>query len=488
MRQSLLRSAAALILIVGWAPAASGADAVLVRSPGSNLKPRNDVGDPAVNVALQWNDAAVTALKNSKTPVTVGARILAIAHTAMYDAWAPYDPTAVASLPGGAGRQPQSQNTVLNKSSAVTYAAYGVLMALLPSQAAAFNTLMVGNLDYDPGVTATSGSNSAAIGNLAAALQLAAHKEDGANQLGDQGAPAYADYTGYQPINTPDLITDPNRWQPLRNADGSVQTFLTPFWGQVKPFALQSASQFRPAQPPQAGNWLYLQRMRDALQQNSELDDMSKMSAEYWEDATGSETSVGHWNRIAEEISNRDQHSLDLDVQMFFALNAAELDTSIAVWDAKRFYDSIRPVSVIRYYLGGQMLQNWVAPGQNSASVAGSNWSPWIPTPPYPDFPSDKSGFAAAGAEILKLFTGNDVYLKQVSFAAGSSVYDRYNSPSRAVTLGWFTYSQIAENAQWSTGPGGVHFEDAELQGSAMGRSVADVVWGRYSQLLSGVR
>jgi len=464
------------------------ADAVPVRPPGKILKPRNDVGDPAVNVALQWNDAAVTALKSSKTPVTVGARILAISHAAMYDAWAAYDPTAVASLPGGAGRQPQSQNTVLNKTSAVTYAAYRTLTALLPSQAGAFYGLMVDNLEYDPGVTTTSGSSSPAIGNLAAALQLAAHKDDGANQLGDQGAPDYADYTGYQPVNTPDVITDPNHWQPLRNADGSVQTFLTPFWGQVMLFALQSASQFRPAQPPQAGNWLYQQRMRDALQQNSELDDESKMSAEYWEDATGSETSVGHWNRIAEEISNRDQHTLDQDVLLFFALNAAELDTSIAVWDAKRFYDSIRPVSVVRYYLGGQMLQNWIAPGQNGVSVAGSNWSPWLATPPYPDFPSDKSGFAAAGAEILKAFTGNDVYLKQVSFAAGSSVYDPHHSPSRAITLGWFTYSQIAEDAQWSTGPGGVHFEDAEIQGSAMGRAVADVVWVRYNQLLSGVR
>ncbi len=228
--------------------------------------------------------------------------------------------------------------------------------------------------------------------------------------------------------------------------------------------------------------------MRDALQQNSDLDDQSKMSAEYWEDATGSETSVGHWNRIAEEISNRDQHSLDKDVLLFFALNAAELDTSIAVWDAKRFYDSIRPISVIHYYLGGQMLQNWIAPAQNGAAVPGSNWSPWIATPPYPEFPSDKSGIANAGAEILKLFTGNDVYLKQVSFAAGSSVYDPHKSPARAITLGWFTYSQIAEDAQWSTGPGGVHFEEAELQGSAMGREVADVVWNRYSQLLSGVR
>jgi hypothetical protein len=66
-----------------------------------------------------------------------------------------------------------------------------------------------------------------------------------------------------------------------------------------------------------------------------------KASAEYWEDATGSETPPGHWNRIAEEISARDQHTLDQDIKMFFALNTAILDASVAVWDAKRYYDSI---------------------------------------------------------------------------------------------------------------------------------------------------
>ena len=122
----------AVVLIAAFLPMAWAADTIPGRSPNGTLKPRNDVGDPTINVALQWNDAAVTALKSSKTPVTVGARILAIAHAAMYDAWAPYDPAAVATLPGGAGRQPQSQNTVLNKTSAVSYAAYRTLLASAP--------------------------------------------------------------------------------------------------------------------------------------------------------------------------------------------------------------------------------------------------------------------------------------------------------------------------------------------------------------------
>jgi hypothetical protein len=420
--------------------------------PALGARAHNEIGNPAVNVALQWNNAALVAIRNAGTPPTIAARVLAVAHAAMYDAWAAYDPVAAGSIPGAPSRQPQSQNSELNKASAVTYAAYRTLMDLLPSQATVFNTLIgPNNLAYDPSITTTNQSTPPGVGNAAAAAELAFRHGDGSNQLAN-----YADYTGYQPVNSPTAITDPNHWQPLQNSDGTVQTFLTPFWGQVIPFALQSASQFRPGPPPLNGNWLYSQRVRDVIQQSVDLDNQSNMSAVYWADTPGSGTPAapGHWNLIAEAISTRDQHTLDQDVTMFFALNGAELDASIAVWDAKRFYDFIRPISAIHYF------------------YAGLNWSPLIDTPPYPEFPSDISAYATAGAEILRLFVGNDVYLDQVSVNSGS--------------LGWFTFSQIAENTEWSTGPGGTQFFDAELQGAVMGRAVADVAWNRYTQLLAG--
>ena len=84
--------------------------------------------------------------------------------------------------------------------------------------------------------------------------QKGAHKQfrhaDGSNQLGNLAPGAYADYTGYVPVNTPDDVIDILRWQPLRltNTAGvtTVQKFLTPQWGRVKPFALASGSVFRP--------------------------------------------------------------------------------------------------------------------------------------------------------------------------------------------------------------------------------------------------
>ena len=44
---------------------------------------------------------------------------------------------------------------------------------------------------------------------------------------------------------------------------------------------------------------------------------------------------------------------LEWDVKVYFTLNGAVHDAAIAAWGLKGFYDSVRPISMIRY-LGGQ--------------------------------------------------------------------------------------------------------------------------------------
>ncbi len=122
------------------------------------------------------------------------------------------------------------------------------------------------------------------------------------------------------------------------------------------------------------------------------------MSAEYWDDFKGTDTPPGHWNRLAEEISQRDQHDLDQDVKMFFALNAAEHDTSVSVWEAKRFYDYIRPISAVREFFKGKLIQGWGGPGKGITTIGGSEWTPWITTTPHSEFPSGHSAYSNAAA------------------------------------------------------------------------------------------
>ena len=61
---------------------------------------------PEDNVVLQWNAAALQAVRDTTFAPPVVARALAIAHTAMFDAWATYDARADGTRLGGSLRRP----------------------------------------------------------------------------------------------------------------------------------------------------------------------------------------------------------------------------------------------------------------------------------------------------------------------------------------------------------------------------------------------
>jgi hypothetical protein len=52
------------------------------------------------NVVVQWNDAALQGVRDSKIGPPMVARALFILHNCLYDAWAAYDRTAVGTVFG----------------------------------------------------------------------------------------------------------------------------------------------------------------------------------------------------------------------------------------------------------------------------------------------------------------------------------------------------------------------------------------------------
>src|SRR5207249_3683075 len=197
------------------------------------------------------------------------------------------------------------------------------------------NDLMA-SLGYDPENRSTDVVTAAGVGNLVAAAVIAFRHHDGANQLGDLHPGAYSDYTGYAPVNDPDHINDPNRWQPLRISDGHGGTvtpgFIAPHWGRVVPFALTSDSQFR---PPEVGNLFpfggYRVQAEQILHYSARLTDIQKAIAEYWADGPNSELPAGHWMLFGQFVSQHDGHTLDQDVKLFFALANAAFGASATV-------------------------------------------------------------------------------------------------------------------------------------------------------------
>src|SRR5437660_2350853 len=369
--------------------------------------------EPAVainNVVLRWNEATLDAIRNMKSGPPIAARAFAITHTAMFDAWAAYDPVAKGTRLGSSLRRPEVERTAANKEEAMSFAAYRVLVDLFPTQTTVFDALM-SSLGYDPSDTSVDTSSPSGIGNVCAQALLNYRHADGSNQLGDLHPGAYSDYTGYVPVNTVDTLNDPNKWQPLL-VNGVPQTWLLPQWGVVEPFPLTSGSQFRefilaygPAQYPHGS---YRKQAIEVLHLSARLNDTAKVIAEYWADGPGSATPPGHWNIFAQEVSRRDGHAIDDDVKMFFILANALMDSAIAVWDCKRAADSIRPVSAIRFLFGSKPIRAWAGPGMGTKLIDGEEFKSYIATPPFASYISGHSTFSASAAEVLQRFTGSD--------------------------------------------------------------------------------
>jgi hypothetical protein len=441
------------------------------------------------NYVILWNQAALDAIRITRTSPPIAARALAIIHTCIFDAWATYDDAAIGTQKGGTLRRPKVERTLANKEKALSFAAYRALVDLFPSQQSTLLDPLMSELGFDPSDNSADTATPGGIGNVTCHAVLEFRHGDGANQTGDRYPGAYSDYTGFTPANTNQMLRDRNRWQPLL-VNGTPQRWLLPQWARVTPFALNSGAQFRdlalsqgPFVYPTAAYW---KQAFDVLELSARLGDTEKVIAEYWADGSGTITPPGHWCVFAQEISRRDQHNLDQDVKLFFILGNALMDASIAAWDVKRYTDSIRPVTVIRAVMGNQQVRAWAGPGLGVRVIDCKNFRSYVPTPPFGSFVSGHSAFSAVAAEILKRFSGSDHFGGSFVAEPGSSLIEVGLTPSSRVTLSWSTFSAASEQAGMSRRFGGIHFESDDLAGRALGRAVAVEVWNKAANYIEG--
>ena len=441
-----------------------------------------------VSALIGWNGAVTSAIAAARFAPTTAARALAMVFEATYNAWACYVSDASFTLSGLRKRSPLERSTN-NKTIAVSYAAYAVLIDLFPTQQSRFD-LALANATAGLSLSSQDAIAAMQIGQFAGGALLQARRSDGSNQLGDMTASGvpYADTSGYLPVNTFDTVVDPTRWQPLQvtSAAGvtSVQTFVTPHWGRVRPFALGSGSVLRPVYAPGPS----YAEIDQVIAFSAGLTDATKVLVDFFANNPGSVTPPGQWMKIAEIVSAFDGNSLDADVRLFFTLAQAMLDASIACWDSKRVFDTVRPITAIRYFYSNQTIQAWGGPGLGTVAMRGADWRPYQratnPTPPFAEFLSGHSTFSGAAAAVLAALRG-DRFDLSFTFPAGGVPFDP-SVPAAPVTLSWATFTDAAAAAGLSRRYGGIHFERGDLQGRVLGRQVGQVVLARAASLFQG--
>ncbi|MEM9230951.1 MAG: DUF6851 domain-containing protein [Pseudomonadota bacterium] len=479
------------------------------------------------SLVAQWNELALEAIREGSAKPTATIYQLHLSSAAVYDAWAALDDTAYgyySEITTGL------DSTDANKAEAISFAAFASLTTLFPDQAARFEAFLI-ELGYDPAEAVPVSDTAAGLGTLAAQNVFQARADDGANFEND-----FADTSGYSPVNSADPDTgrtpggddfDPNHWQPLRVPTGTVtdengvpivdnddpssyidQIALTPHWGAVESFALQSNDQFRPDAPPQLGDFTtyvdgtgavttndqaYRDQIAVVLEVSAGLTTEQKVVAELWADGPRTESPPGHWNQIAQDIALREGHGIDEDAKLFFALNAAVFDAGIATWEAKYVYDYVRPQSAIRDLYFDQTVEAWGGVNQGRQEILGQEWQPYqnvtFVTPPFPEYVSGHSTFSMAAAKTIASFVGSDQYYDGTSLSnydldgvPGTDLLGRYETSELAfeefdgdtpVILQWDTLTDAALEAGISRIYGGIHIQDGNLNGLKIGEQVA---------------
>jgi hypothetical protein len=473
---------------------------------------------PTDDAVLKWDEQLMSALRAypKATGPTIGSRAFGVLFTAIYDAWAAYDPVAKVTQNAGPSQQ-TTANTDANKTQAISYAAYRTLTDLFPPTTfpscsptttpcpfpdATYQTpdVLLQQQGFDPGNTTMASLTDkaaapAAVGNLAAQAVLNFRHNDGSNQLN-----GYADTTGYQPVNSWNQVNDRWRWQPLcvplpppdytgSSCPGTVQKALTPQWGKVTPFSKPPTFYYLPGPPKNPDGTYSTTDISTSLAVTSNLTDTEKVTAEYWADGPGTAFPPGHMMLFAEALSRKNHFNLDTDVKMFFALGNAETDAGIMCWYYKFKYDFVRPITAIREQYKNQNINSWLGPGNGFGMVPGQNWIPYqalnVVTPNFPEYPSGHSTFTAAGATMLAAFTGSDTFGVTVTLPANSSKIDP-GTPAQPVTLSFPTFSDAADSAGISREEGGIHFQSGDSAGRGLGRQVAQYVWGTAQNYIKG--
>jgi hypothetical protein len=476
----------------------------------------------------------------------------------------------------------------------------------------------MGALCYRIDYTTTDGDSPAALGNRIAAAVISYGQNDGAHEALRYVDPGYKPVNAPLVVEEPGAeMRDPSRWQPLALArivaqngvpvPGRVQTFIGSHWGHVAGFALPRSQEGLPLDPGPApelgdpssdadfketavavirysrsldpGDGVKLDAGPAALGGNTlgtndghghdvnpatgrayapnvvRRGDFERALAEFWADGPKSETPPGHWNTVANEVSDspglelriggqgRRVDRLEWDVKLYFGLNGAMHDAAVAAWGAKGYYDSARPISMIRYmgakgqssdpsgpaydpdglplvpglvevvtrassargerhaklqdHVGEIAIRAWSGPPEDPTAHGGVAWIPavdWMPyqlptfvTPAFAGYVSGHSTFSRAAAEVLTGFTGSSYFpggLYEVPVPAGSLKIEQ--GPSEDLALQWATYFDAADAAGVSRLYMGIHVSPDDFGGRRIGSRCGKDAWSLAERYFDG--
>jgi len=286
-------------------------------------------------------------------------------------------------------------------------------------------------------------------GNAAADVMIAARQDDG-RFTPSPWVPNY----------------EPGHWQPLLDANGRPILDPTAWVANVRPFLIQSSSQFRTDGPNALTSTAYAEDFNEVKALGS-VNSMTRSPEQthialFWGQSAGGPALF--WNRVARDLIADPQYAVDMvDSALLFAMiHLSAADAAINCWNDKYYWDFWRPWNAIPR----------AAEDGNPDTEPDPSWMALL-TAPYPEHPSGHLSLDGAHLEVLKIFFGTN----QVQFGVTSS---RFPGETRYFDRFSDALNEIVDARVWA----GLHFRTADIQGRILGRKVAHYMARHYFQPL----
>ncbi|HSV20174.1 MAG TPA: vanadium-dependent haloperoxidase [Casimicrobiaceae bacterium] len=381
---------------------------------------------------LRWNEIAVETVGD--VPPFPATRAMAIVQVAVFEAidaithrYGPYLGTVTAS-PGA------------SEEAAAVVAAHDALAGLFPGQQGLLDRKQAESL-----ATITPGSakdEGMAVGKSAAAVVLAKRSNDGAQ------APMF-----YTPASAA-----PYHWQPTASCANPPASGRGLFfhWQFVKPFGVQSSTQFRAKVPPALVSDRYAKDMNE-VQGLGEASSTGR-SADRAAVARFYAAQSPHrgWNLVTRQLAaERGADEITRTARTLAILNMSLSDAHVTVFESKYHYLTWRPETAIAR----------ADEDGNPRTAPSAGYRPLVATPCFPGYPSAHGAGGGAARTVLERAYGRTNHHVTLTDDKVSETVLSY-SDLRTIT------DDVADARVF----GGIHFRYDQDAGDEIGVEV-----GRYN-------
>jgi hypothetical protein len=258
----------------------------------------------------------------------------------------------------------------------------------------------------------------------------------------------------------------PGHWQPSINpTTGQPILDPNPWVGFMKPFLMQSSSQFRSKGPLALDSPAYAAELNEVKGLGSTTSTVRTPTqtyvARWWQSSP-----IASWNGVSRDLIARKNLDVVDSARLLAVQNLAAADAAINCWNDKYHWDFWRPGNAVTR----------AAEDGNPATEPDPTWKALIEAP-YPDHPSGHLCLDGAHLNVLKIAFGD---APEGGYQLTSTSALILPSDARVRTFTSFTQAkdEIIEARIWA----GLHFRTPGVQAELLGRNVAEYAAANFFQ------